>query len=69
MDSSPNYGKSKPTNSPTTPIHSKKEKPGPFNPTGSTSASLVTELTAFPMVGVFGQKNNSLKNYSLKINF
>ena len=29
---------SKPTNSPTTPIHLKKEKPGPSNPTGNTSA-------------------------------
>ena len=30
-------------NSPTTPIHSKKEKPGPSNPTGNTSASSATE--------------------------
>ena len=43
MDSSLNYGKSKPFNSPTTPIHSGKEKPGPSNPTGNTSASSATE--------------------------
>ena len=59
MDSSLNYGKSKPTNSPTTPIRLKKEKPGPSNPTGNTSAYSATELTASPTAGPFGQKNNS----------
>ena len=58
MDSSPKYGKSKPTNFPTTPIHLKKEKLGPSNPTGDTFAYLGTELTVYPMVGAFGQKKN-----------
>jgi hypothetical protein len=65
MDSSPNYGKSKPTNSPTTPIHLAKEKPGPSNPTGNTSASSATKLIAFPTVGVFGQKKTRIELQSI----
>ena len=57
MDSSLNYGKSKPTSSPTTPIHFAREKPGPSNPTGNTSVSSATELTASPMAGFFYEDN------------
>ena len=59
MDLSLNYGKSEPTNFPTTPIQFAREKPGLFNPTGNTSASSATKLTASPTAGAFGQKNNS----------
>jgi hypothetical protein len=44
---------SKPFNSPTTPIPFVKEKAGPSNPIGNTSAYSATELTASPMAGVF----------------
>jgi hypothetical protein len=48
MDLSPNYGKSKPTNSPNTPIHLNKEKTGPSNPTGNTFRLLGNRMDCLP---------------------